>query len=57
MTVRAKQRLCYQRYLVTLNLRVAGFAPRDLNRWAFSLNFCHKIVWHGVYIENTATEH
>ena len=35
MDVRAKQRLCYQRSLVSLYLCVGGFAPRHLNRSAF----------------------
>jgi len=34
MDVRAKQRLSYQRLLVTFSLRGGGFAPRHLNRWA-----------------------
>ena len=38
MDVRAKQRLCYRRCLVSLNLRVGGFAPRHLNCWASSCN-------------------
>jgi hypothetical protein len=36
MDVRAKQRLCYLACLFFLTLRVAGFAPRHLSRWAFS---------------------
>ena len=32
MDVRAKQRLCYQRRLLTFSLRVGGFAPRHLKR-------------------------
>ena len=34
MDVRAKQRLCYQRCLFNFSLRVGGFAPRHLNRYA-----------------------
>ena len=34
MDVRAKQRLSYQRALVTFSLRGGGFAPRHLSRWA-----------------------
>ncbi|CAN5518580.1 hypothetical protein BH18ACI3_BH18ACI3_03300 [soil metagenome] len=37
LDVRAKQRLCYQTCAVTVGLRVAGFAPRQLRRWAASL--------------------
>ena len=33
MDLRAKQRFSYQHPLVSLTLRVAGFAPRDLNRY------------------------
>jgi hypothetical protein len=36
MDVRAKQRLCYQRLLVTFSGLGGGFAPRHLSRWAFS---------------------
>jgi hypothetical protein len=32
MDVRAKQRLCYLACLLSLNLRVFGFAPRHLSR-------------------------
>jgi hypothetical protein len=32
MDVRAKQRLSYLRCSLTLSLRVAGFAPRHVNR-------------------------
>ncbi len=32
MDVRAKQRLCYQRFLVNSELRGGGFAPRYLRR-------------------------
>jgi hypothetical protein len=35
MDVRAKQRLSYQRLLVTFGGLGSGFAPRHLNRWAF----------------------
>jgi len=35
MDVRAKQRLSYQRPLVTLGGLGGGFAPRHLNRSAF----------------------
>jgi hypothetical protein len=34
MDVRAKQQSFYQRSLVTLELRVGGFAPRHLSRSA-----------------------
>ena len=34
MDVRAKQRLCLETCVVTFGLRVGGFAPRHLNRWA-----------------------
>jgi len=34
MDVRAKQRLSYQRYLVTFGGLGGGFAPRHLNRYA-----------------------
>ncbi len=37
LDVRAKQRHCYQRALVTFSLRVRGFAPRHLKLWAASL--------------------
>jgi hypothetical protein len=33
MGTRAKQRLCYQRFLVNSNLRVGGFVPFHLNRY------------------------
>ncbi len=33
MDVRRKQLLSYQRHLLPLGLRVAGFRPRHLNRW------------------------
>ena len=36
MDVRAKQRLCYERFLVNSKLRVRGFAPRHLKRSASS---------------------
>ena len=39
MDVRAKQRLSYQRPLITFSLRVGGFAPRHLSRSTFSF-FC-----------------
>ena len=34
MDVRAKQRLSYQRLSLNFSLRVSGFAPRHLNRYA-----------------------
>jgi hypothetical protein len=37
MDVRAKQLLSYEHCLLTFGLRLIGFAPRHLNRWAFSL--------------------
>jgi hypothetical protein len=35
MDVRAKQRLYYLACPLNLELRVGGFAPRHLSRWAF----------------------
>jgi hypothetical protein len=36
MDMSAKQRLFYSRSVLNSTLRGGGFAPRHLNRWAFS---------------------
>ncbi len=44
MDVRAKQRSCYQRALVTFSGLSGGFAPRHLSRWASSFNSDRMII-------------
>ena len=62
MDVRAKQRLCYQRFSFNSELRGGGFAPRHLNRYILVVQFdwdknkaASNLAKHKVSFEESAT--